>query len=96
VRLVTTKKRTSRALRELHETTRALHEIGLIDDQRMAEFDALCRRDSAERNHEQDRAHLRELLLQGATSTLAGPADKAYIDGLRDRIRVSTIPSDVA
>ena len=90
------KKRKSRILQEVHETARGLHKIDLINNQRRAEFDALCRRDSAERNHEQDRAHLRELLLQGATSTLAGPADKAYIDGLRDRIRVSTIPSDVA
>lgn len=84
---MTTKKRKSRILQEVHETACGLHKIGLIDDKRMAEFDALSRRDSNERNHEQDRAHLRELLLQGATSTLAGPADKAYIDGLRDRIR---------
>lgn len=37
------KKRRSRILQEVRETARGLSEIGLIDDQRMAEFDALCR-----------------------------------------------------
>jgi antitoxin ParD1/3/4 len=36
---------------------------------------------------EQDREQLRALLLEGAASPLAGPADPAYFDGLRDRIR---------
>lgn len=38
------KRRNSPILREMHETARGLSEIGLIDDQRMAEFDALCRK----------------------------------------------------
>jgi antitoxin ParD1/3/4 len=41
---------------------------------------ALIRRD-------RDRIHLRRLLLQGAISAPAGPADASYFDGLRNRIR---------
>jgi len=36
---------------------------------------------------EQDRERLRELLLDGASSPVAGPADKAYFAGLRKRAR---------
>jgi len=36
---------------------------------------------------DQDRQHLRNLLLDGAQSSPAGPADAAYFDALRDRIR---------
>ena len=36
---------------------------------------------------EQDREKLRALILEGAASPLAGVADKAYFDGLRERIR---------
>jgi len=36
---------------------------------------------------EQDRQHLRNLLLDGAQSPPARPADAAYFDALRDRIR---------
>lgn len=36
---------------------------------------------------DQDRLHLRSLLLDGAASPLAAPADDAYFDGLRDRVR---------
>ena len=43
---MTAKKRSSRILEAVHETARGLHEVGLIDDQRMAEFDALCRRNA--------------------------------------------------
>lgn len=39
---MTTRKRKSRILEEMHETARGLHEIGLIDKRRMREFDALC------------------------------------------------------
>lgn len=35
---------------------------------------------------DQDRQHLRQLLLDGAGSPVAGPADDAYFAGLRDRI----------
>lgn len=35
---------------------------------------------------DQDRQHLRHLLLDGARSTPAGPADTAYFEALRDRI----------
>lgn len=35
---------------------------------------------------ERDRQHLRKLLLEGAASPLAGPADDAYFDALRKRI----------
>lgn len=41
---------------------------------------ALIRRD-------QDRQRLRGLLLQGAASPPAGPADQAYFDRLRGRVR---------
>jgi antitoxin ParD1/3/4 len=35
---------------------------------------------------EQDRQRLRDLLVEGAASPLAGPADEAYFEGLRKRI----------
>ena len=36
---------------------------------------------------DQDRQHLRGLLLDGAASNPAAPADASYFDGLRDRVR---------
>ncbi len=36
---------------------------------------------------DQDRMHLRVLLLQGAASAPATEATSAYFDGLRDRVR---------
>jgi antitoxin ParD1/3/4 len=36
---------------------------------------------------DQDRERLRGLLLDGAASAPAAPADSAYFDGLRDRLR---------
>lgn len=38
---------------------------------------------------DQDRLHLRGLLLAGAASAPAAPADGAYFDGLRSRVRKS-------
>jgi len=35
---------------------------------------------------DQDRLHLRSLLLDGASSPAAAPADDTYFDGLRDRV----------
>jgi antitoxin ParD1/3/4 len=37
--------------------------------------------------HDQDRQRLRSLLMEGASSKLAGEADQAYFDGLRERVR---------
>lgn len=39
---------------------------------------------------DQDRQHLRELLLAGAASAPAAPADAAYFEGLRNRVRKGT------
>jgi antitoxin ParD1/3/4 len=36
---------------------------------------------------DRDRQHLRALLLDGAGSAPAAPADKAYFDSLRSRVR---------
>ncbi len=36
---------------------------------------------------DQDRTHLRELLLEGAASEPTGAADEKYFEGLRDSIR---------
>ncbi len=36
---------------------------------------------------DQDRLHLRNLLLQGAASPPSRPADAAYFEGLRKRVR---------
>ena len=36
---------------------------------------------------DQDRLHLRGLLLAGAASAPAAPVDLAYFEGLRDRVR---------
>lgn len=38
---------------------------------------------------DQDRAQLRALLLAGAATAPTGPADAAYFEGLRDRVRQS-------
>lgn len=38
---------------------------------------------------DQDRLQLRGLLLAGAASKPAAPADSSYFDGLRDRVRKS-------
>jgi len=45
---MTTTKRKSRILKEVHEMAGDLHEIGLIDKLRMREFDALCKLDVKE------------------------------------------------
>jgi antitoxin ParD1/3/4 len=39
---------------------------------------------------DQERTQLRELLLAGAQSAVAGPADRAYFDKLRKRARRSS------
>jgi len=39
---------------------------------------------------DQDRLQLRGLLLAGAASAPAAPADPAYFDGLRNRVRKAT------
>lgn len=39
---------------------------------------------------DQDRLQLRSLLLAGAASAPAAPADAAYFDGLRGRVRQAT------
>ena len=39
-----------------------------------------------------DRLHLRNLLLKGVGSKAAAPADKAYFESLRDRVRSGTWP----
>jgi antitoxin ParD1/3/4 len=36
---------------------------------------------------DQERTRLRAMLIEGATSPTAGPADGAYFDGLRKRVR---------
>ncbi len=36
---------------------------------------------------DQERLHLRSLLLAGASSAPSAPADKAYFDSLRERVR---------
>ena len=43
---MTTSKRKSRILREMHETVHGLHRAGVVSQQRMSEFDALCRVDA--------------------------------------------------
>lgn len=37
--------------------------------------------------HDQDRRRLRDLLLEGAASPPSEPADAAYFEALRDRVR---------
>lgn len=39
---------------------------------------------------DKDRLHLRSLLVAGAASAPATVADRAYFDGLRDRVRRAT------
>ena len=42
---------------------------------------------------DRDRLQLRGLLLAGATSAPAAPADASYFDGLRDRVRKAAKPA---
>jgi antitoxin ParD1/3/4 len=42
---------------------------------------------------DQDRLQLRNLLLAGAASTPAVPADASYFDGLRNRVRKAAKPA---
>jgi len=42
---------------------------------------------------EQDRMHLRNLLLAGAASAPAASADTSYFEGLRDRVRKGAKPA---
>ena len=42
---------------------------------------------------DQDRLQLRGLLLAGAASSQAAPADASYFEGLRDRVRKSAKPA---
>jgi len=37
--------------------------------------------------NDQDRQHLRGLLLEGATGASTAPVDRTYFDGLRERVR---------
>jgi len=39
---------------------------------------------------DQDRQHLRELLLEGAASAPTAPVDTGYFEGLRERVRQQT------
>ena len=39
---------------------------------------------------DQDRQHLRELLLEGAASAPTAPVDASYFEGLRERVRQQT------
>ena len=41
---------------------------------------------------DQDRLHLRGLLLAAAATAPAAPADKAYFEALRSRVRKATEP----
>ena len=45
---MTTTKRKSRILDEMHETARGLHKAGLISKRRMSEFESLCHLDVEE------------------------------------------------
>ncbi|WP_197722812.1 hypothetical protein [Sulfurivermis fontis] len=72
------KKRNSRILREMHETARDLHRIGLIDDKRMAEFDALCRPNGTDA--------LRAAIVAGRSSGPGRPAEEVY-DRLETKYR---------
>lgn len=42
---------------------------------------------------DQNRLQLRELLLAGAASSPAAPADASYFEGLRDRVRKAAKPT---
>ena len=46
--------------------------------------------------NDQDRRHLRDLLLQGAESAPGAVADGAYFDGLRQRVQKHTVAAKKA
>lgn len=72
------KKRNSRILEAVHETARGLHEIGLIDDRRMAEFDALRDPNGMDA--------LRAAIAAGRSSGPGRPADEVF-DRLETKYR---------
>lgn len=63
-------RRKSRILEAVHETARGLHKIGLIDDQRMAEFDTLCRRNETD--------DLRTAIAASQSSGEGRPAEEVF------------------
>lgn len=75
---MTTKKRKSRIIQEVHETTCGLHKIGLIEDRRMAEFDALC--------HPNGTDALRAAIAAGRPSGPGRPAEEVF-DRLETKYR---------
>ena len=76
-----TTRRKSRILEEMHETARGLHEIGLIDNRRMREFDALCRLDVHEMTPGRikalrDKAHLSQTVFAAVLNTSLSTVQK--------------------
>jgi putative transcriptional regulator len=78
---MTTTKRKSRILDEMHETTRGLHDAGLISKRRMREFDALCHLDVEEMSPQKikslrEKAHVSQAVLAAVLNTSLSTVQK--------------------
>lgn len=78
---MTTTKRKSRILDEMHETAQGLHDTGLISKRRMHEFDALCHLDVEEMSPQQikslrEKAHLSQAVFAAVLNTSLSTVQK--------------------
>ena len=78
---MTTTKRKSRILDEMHETARGLHDAGLISKRRMREFGALCHLDVEEMSPQQikslrEKAHLSQAVFAAVLNTSLSSVQK--------------------
>lgn len=78
---MTTKKRKSRILQEVHEMASDLHRIGLIDKRRMREFDALCHLDVKETPPQKikslrEKAHVSQAMFAAVLNTSLSTVQK--------------------
>lgn len=78
---MTTTKRKSRILDEMHETVRGLHDAGLISKRRMREFDALCNLDVEEMSPQKikslrEKAHVSQAVFAAVLNTSLSTVQK--------------------
>jgi putative transcriptional regulator len=78
---MTTPKRKSRILDEMHEATCGLHDAGLISKRRMREFDALCHLDVEEMSPQKikslrEKAHVSQAVFAAVLNTSLSTVQK--------------------
>lgn len=78
---MTTTKRKSRILDEMHEIARSLHDAGLVSNRRMGEFDVLCHLDVHEMSPQKirslrEQAHLSQAVFAAVLNTSLSTVQK--------------------